>query len=123
MKFKGGSRHRLRLADDGLWAVFQFVGKAEAQGATSWKTMVRAAANDHAMLPTATADRAGWTLNVNPPLFHQGYFSSLSCVAEVARSRCNFPRASVSTNWRNSWAAACRTSIARATPSSAAPWR
>jgi type VI secretion system protein ImpL len=69
--------------NNGLWAVFQLFGKAERQEGNILEWVVRVG-KDPAMIngkPLAVRVE----VNMAPPLYQRGYFSSLACVAEVAR--------------------------------------
>jgi type VI secretion system protein ImpL len=69
--------------NDGLWAVFQLFGKAERQEGNALEWVVRVG-KDPAMIngkPLAVRVE----LNMSPPLYQKGYFSSLTCVSQVAR--------------------------------------
>ena len=69
--------------NDGLWALFQFFGKAEKQEGNVLEWVARLGKDP--MLVNGKPLTVRVEVGMNPPLYQRGYFSSLACVAEVAR--------------------------------------
>lgn len=69
--------------NDGLWALFQFFGKAERQQGNTLEWVARLGRDP--MLVNGKPLTVRVEVEMNPPLYQRGYLSSLSCVAEVAR--------------------------------------
>ena len=74
----------------GLWGVFRFFGRAEkpaGAGASSSLEWVIRIGDQPAQLPNGKPLTVRFDLDMgtSPPVFQKGYFSSLSCVADVAK--------------------------------------
>jgi len=69
--------------NDGLWALFQFFGKAERQEGNVLEWVARLGKDP--MLVNGKPLTVRVEVGMTPPLYQRGYFSSLACVAEVAR--------------------------------------
>jgi type VI secretion system protein ImpL len=69
--------------NDGLWALFQFFGKAERQVGNTLEWVARLGRDP--MLVNGKPLTVRVEVEMNPPLYQRGYLSSLSCVSEVAR--------------------------------------
>jgi type VI protein secretion system component VasK len=69
--------------NDGLWALFQFFGKAERQQGNTLEWVARLGRDP--MLVNGKPLTVRVDVEMNPPLYQRGYLSSLTCVAEVAR--------------------------------------
>ncbi|MBZ5595569.1 MAG: hypothetical protein LAP39_25295 [Acidobacteriia bacterium] len=67
----------------GLWALFQFFGKAERQEGNVLEWVARLGKDP--MLVNGKPLTVRVEVGMSPPLYQRGYFSSLACVAEVAR--------------------------------------
>ncbi|SPE36531.1 ImcF domain protein [Candidatus Sulfopaludibacter sp. SbA3] len=82
LKLKGGSSISYP-AYDGLWGIFQFVASGKHTGGT----LVEEPMVGKPMLDTATGHPITVTFDISatPPIFDRGYFSGMSCVAEVAK--------------------------------------
>jgi type VI secretion system protein ImpL len=86
VKFKGGTEFTYPNYD-GLWAVFQFVGDADKRQGSVIEMTLRGGKQGRPVLNQATSQpvTVRFDIGANPPVFDKGYFSGLSCVAEVAR--------------------------------------
>jgi type VI protein secretion system component VasK len=69
--------------NDGLWALFQFFGKAERQVGNTLEWVARLGRDP--MLVNGKPLTVRVEVEMNPPLYQRGYLSSFSCVSEVAR--------------------------------------
>ncbi len=70
---------------DGLWAAFEFFGDAEERnGHLEW-TLKTGQSSRQVTTATGQPVLVRFDLDMTPPVFRKGYFSNLSCVAEVAR--------------------------------------
>src|SRR5579864_3823532 len=69
--------------NDGLWAVFQFFGKAERQQGNTLEWVARLGRDP--MLVAGKPLTVRLEVDMTPPIYQRGYFSNLACVAEVAR--------------------------------------
>jgi type VI secretion system protein ImpL len=85
LKFKSGSSITYP-AYDGLWGIFQFVASGKRQSGTLVEEPM-VDSRGKAMLNTATGQPITVTLDIaaTPAIFDRGYFSGMSCVAEVAK--------------------------------------
>lgn len=85
LKFKGGSPIGYP-AYDGLWGIFQFVAIGKRTGGTLVEEPM-VDSRGKPMTDAATSHPLTVTLDIsaNPPIFDKGYFSGMSCVAEVAK--------------------------------------
>jgi type VI secretion system protein ImpL len=72
---------------DGLWAVFRFVADADKRAGNMMEMTLRAGRSGQAVLNRVTNQPVTVRLDMvaNPPVFDKGYFSTLGCVAEVAK--------------------------------------
>ena len=84
VKFKGSTPYEYP-SYDGLWAVFQFVGDADKRVGSEIEMALRAGKQGRAVLYNGQPVIVRFDLAANPPVFDKGYFSGLSCVAEVAK--------------------------------------
>ena len=71
-------------SNEGLWAVFQFIGQAEKWQGATYDWIIRAGKNP-VKLPNGNPLTVRIEVNAAPPVFQRGYFSSLACEATVAR--------------------------------------
>ena len=69
--------------NEGLWAVFQFFGKAERQQGNVLEWVARLGRDP--MLVNGKPLTVRLEVDMTPPIYQRGYFSSLACVSEVAR--------------------------------------
>jgi type VI secretion system protein ImpL len=69
--------------NEGLWALFQFFGKAERQDGNVLEWVARLGRDP--MLVNGRPLTVRVEVGMNPPLYQRSYFSNLACVAEVAR--------------------------------------
>lgn len=69
--------------NEGLWALFQFFGKAERQEGNVLEWVARLGKDP--MLVNGKPLTVRVEVGMTPPLYQRGYLSSLACVAEVAR--------------------------------------
>jgi len=67
----------------GVWALFEFFGKAERQEGNVLEWVARLGRDP--MLVGGKPLTVRVEVGMTPPLYQRGYFSSLACVAEVAR--------------------------------------
>jgi len=67
----------------GLWALFEFFGKAERQEGNVLEWVARLGKDP--MLVSGKPLTVRVEVGMTPPLYQRGYFSSLGCVAEVVR--------------------------------------
>lgn len=67
----------------GLWALFEFFGKAERQEGNVLEWVARLGKDP--MLVNGKPLTVRVEVGMTPPLYQHGYFSNLACVAEVAR--------------------------------------
>ena len=67
----------------GLWALFEFFGKAERQEGNVLEWVARLGKDP--MLVGGKPLTVRVEVGMTPPLYQRGYFSSLACVAEVVR--------------------------------------
>jgi type VI secretion system protein ImpL len=67
----------------GLWALFEFFGKAERQEGNVLEWVARLGKDP--MLVGGKPLTVRVEVGMTPPLYQRGYFSSLACVAEVMR--------------------------------------
>lgn len=86
----GGSTDITWATYQGLWSVFRFFGRAEkpaGAGASSSLEWVIRIGDQPAQLPNGKPLTVRFDLDMgaSPPVFQRGYFSSLSCVADVAK--------------------------------------
>jgi type VI secretion system protein ImpL len=86
----GGGPDLAWSSNDGLWAVFQFFGKAEQwrpSGNANILEWVIRIGRDPVTLPGGKPLTVRFELNMGgaPELFQKGYFSRMACVADVAR--------------------------------------
>jgi type VI secretion system protein ImpL len=71
-------------SNEGLWAVFQFFGKAERQQGNMLEWVVRIGKDPALVNGKPLAVRVELDMGSSPPVFQRGFLSSLACVAEVA---------------------------------------
>jgi type VI secretion system protein ImpL len=73
-------------SNDGLWAVFQFIGQAERAQGNTFEWVIRAGKNP-VKLPNGNPLTVRFEVDMGPtpPVFQRGYLANLACVAEVAR--------------------------------------
>lgn len=86
----GGGPDLAWSTNDGLWAVWQFFGKAEQwrqTGNTASLEWVIRIGKDPVTLPSGKPLTVRFDLDMGgaPAMFQKGYFSRLACVSEVAR--------------------------------------
>ncbi len=70
-------------SNEGLWAVFQFIGQAEKWQGNQYDWIIRAGKNP-VKLPNGNPLTVRIEVSAAPPVFQRGYFSSLACEATVA---------------------------------------
>ncbi len=70
---------------DGLWAAFEFFGDAEERGGHLEWTLKTGQSSRQVTTASGQPVLVRFDLDMNPPVFRKEYFSSWSCVAEVAR--------------------------------------
>jgi type VI secretion system protein ImpL len=85
LKLKSGSSITYP-AYDGLWGIFQFVASGKRTGGTLVEEPM-VDSRGKPMLDTATSHPITVTFDISasPAIFDKGYFSGMSCVAEVAK--------------------------------------
>lgn len=85
VKFKGGTEFPFP-SYDGIWAIFQMVGDADKHQGSLVEMTLRSGRQGRPILNQAGQPvTVRFELAANPPIFDRGYFSGLSCVAEVAK--------------------------------------
>jgi type VI protein secretion system component VasK len=88
--FRLGNTEASWSDNEGLWAIFQFFGKAQRwQPAGNahlleWTLQI---GNEPIRLPNGNPMTVRYELDMagNPPFFQKGYFNSLGCVSEIAK--------------------------------------
>ncbi len=86
----GGGPDLAWSSNEGLWAIFQFFHKAEQwrpTGAGNTLEWVIRIGKDPVTLPSGKPLTVRFELDMGaaPPVFQKGYFSRLTCVAEIAK--------------------------------------
>jgi type VI secretion system protein ImpL len=85
VKFKGGTEFPFP-SYDGLWAIFQMVGDADKHTGALVEMTLRSGRQGRPILnPSGQPVTVRFEIAATPPIFDRGYFSGLSCVAEVAK--------------------------------------
>lgn len=84
LKFKSGSTIAYP-AYDGLWGIFQFVASGKRQGNLVEEPLVDNRGRPALNAATGQPITVTFEIAATPAIFDRGYFSGLSCVAEVAR--------------------------------------
>jgi type VI secretion system protein ImpL len=84
VKFGGGPDLEWS-SNEGLWAVFQFIGQAERAQGNTFEWVIRAGKNP-VKLPNGNplTVRIEVDMGGTPPVFQRAYLSGLGCIAEVA---------------------------------------
>lgn len=85
VKFKGGTEFPFP-SYDGYWAIFQMVGDADKHQGPLVEMTLRSGRQGRPILnPAGQPVTVRFEIAATPPIFDRGYFSGLSCVAEVAK--------------------------------------
>jgi hypothetical protein len=84
VKVKGGSDHDYG-SYDGLWAIFQLVDDADVHQGTQVEIAMKRGKSDTQVTDNGRPVRVRFDLQSTPSVFERGYFTGMSCVAEVAR--------------------------------------
>ena len=71
--------------NEGLWAAFQFFGKAERQTGNVFEWVVRIGKDPALVNGKPLAVRVEVDMGAFPPVFQKGYLSSFVCESTVAR--------------------------------------
>jgi type VI protein secretion system component VasK len=84
LKFKSGSTISYP-AYDGLWGIFQFVSNGKRQGTQVEEPLVDNRGRPALNAATGQPITVTFDISATPAIFDRGYFSGMSCVAEVAK--------------------------------------
>jgi type VI secretion system protein ImpL len=84
LKFKSGSTIAYP-AYDGLWGIFQFVAVGKRQGNLVEEPLVDSRGRPALNAANGQPITVTFEISATPPIFDKGYFSGMSCVAEVAK--------------------------------------
>jgi type VI secretion system protein ImpL len=85
VKFKGGTELPFR-SYDGLWAIFQMLDDADKHRGRLVEMTLRSGKRSSPLLNLAGQPiTVRFEVAATPPIFDQGYFASLSCIAQVAK--------------------------------------
>jgi type VI secretion system protein ImpL len=85
VKFKGGTEFPFP-SYDGYWAIFQMVGDADKHQGSLVEMTLRSGRQGRPILnPAGQPVTVRFEIAATPPIFDRGYFSGLSCIAEVAK--------------------------------------
>ena len=84
LKFKSGSTIAYP-AYDGLWGIFQFVAVGKRQGTLVEEPLVDSRGRPALNAANGQPITVTFDISATPPIFDKGYFSGMSCVAEVAK--------------------------------------
>ncbi|MBV8551411.1 MAG: hypothetical protein JOY54_08930 [Acidobacteriaceae bacterium] len=83
-KYKGGTDFQYP-SYDGLWAVFEWVGDADARQGSTLEWRLKAGKRDRPVLSPVTNQPVTVRFDIDNPILQKGYFSTMSCTSVIAK--------------------------------------